>query len=101
MFRRRVGSEILAKPSTTNRVDSTIKIERCPELNFDTRLSAKTPSFVPVKPDQDTTKLNHEINRIDDCTNRVNAWLNDETHQNAPARIEPETVAPKIVQETC
>ena len=38
VFRRRVGSEILAKSSTTNRVDSTVKIERCPKFNFDTRL---------------------------------------------------------------
>ena len=100
VFRRRVGSEILAKSSTTNRVDSTVKIERCPEFNFDTRLSAKTPSFVPVKFDQDTTKPNPAINRINDRTNRVNAWLNDETRQEAPVRIEPETVALKLVQET-
>ena len=89
VFRRRIGSEILAKPSTTSSVDSTIKIERCPEFNFDTRLSAKTPSFVPVKPDQSTTKLNPGINRINDCTNCVNVWLNDETRQDTPVRIEP------------
>ena len=73
MFRRLVGSEILAKPSTTNRVDSAIEIERCPEFNSYTRLSAKTLSFVPVKPDQGSAKQNPAINRINDCTNRVNA----------------------------
>ena len=30
VFQRRVDSEILAKPSTTNCVDSAIKIERLP-----------------------------------------------------------------------
>ena len=41
-FQRCVYWQILAKPSTTNPVDSAIKIERCPEFNFDTHLSAKT-----------------------------------------------------------
>ena len=58
MLRRRVGSENLAKPNTTNRVDSAIKIERFPEFNFDTRLSAKTPRFMPVKLDWTLTKPN-------------------------------------------
>ena len=96
MLRRRVDSEILAKPSTTNRVDSAIKTERCSEFNFDARLSAKTPSLVPVKPDRSTTKLNPAINRINDHrTNRVNAWLNDKS-SDAIVGIEPETVAPKL-----
>ena len=73
---------------------------RCPEFNFDTRLDAKTPSFVTVQPDQGTIKPNPAINRINDRTNRVNAWLNDSTRQDAPVRIEHETVAPKIAQET-
>ena len=100
VFRQGVGSEILAKSSTTIRVDSAVKIEGCPEFNFDTRLSAKTPSFVPVKLDQDTIRPNPANNRINDRTKRVNARLNDETRQEAPLRIEPETVAPKIEQKT-
>ena len=100
VFRRRVGSEILAEPSATNHVHFAIKIERCAEFNFDTYLSAKTPSFVPVKPDQGIAKQNPAINRIYDRTNRVNAWLNNEIRQEAPVRIEPEIVAPKLVQET-
>ena len=99
VFRRRVDSEILAKSSTISRIDSAIKIERCPAFNFDTRLSAKTLCFALVKPDQYTTKPNLPINRINDRTNRVNAWLNDETRQDAPVRIELKTVAPKIVKE--
>ena len=100
VLRRRVDSENLAKPNTTNRVDSAIKIERFPEFNFDTRLSAKTPRFMPVKLDRTLTKPKLAINRINDSINRVNAWLNDETRQDASVRIEPETVAPRIVQET-
>ena len=73
VFRRRAGSEILAKSSTTNRVDSAIKIELCPEFNFDTRLRAKTLCFVPIKPDQGTTKPNPLINCINDHTNLDNA----------------------------
>ena len=99
VFQLRVGSEILAKSSTTNRVDSAAKIKRCPEFNFDTRLSAKTPSFAPVKLDQDTTRPNPAINRINNRTKRVNAWLNDETRQEAPLRIELETVSPKVMQK--
>ena len=55
---------------------------------------------MPVRPDQLTTKQNPAINRINDRTNCVNAWLNDETRHEAPVRIETETVAPKLVQET-
>ena len=73
MFRRRAGSEILAMSSTISRVDSAIKIKRCPEFNFDTRLSAKTLCFVPIKPDQGTTKPNPLINCINDHTNLDNA----------------------------
>ena len=40
------------------------------------------------------------INRTNDRTNRVNAWLNNKTHQDACERIELETVALKIVQES-
>ena len=84
VLRRRVGSENLAKPNTTNRVDSTIKIERFPEFNFDTHLSAKTPRFMPVKLDRTLTKLKLAINRINDSINRVNAWLNDESVRMLP-----------------
>ena len=100
VLRRRVGSENLAKPNTTNHVDSAIKIERFPEFNFDTRLSAKTPRFMLLKLDRTLTKPKLAINRINDSINRVNAWLNDETRQDAFVRIEPETVVPRIVQET-
>ena len=61
VFRRRVGSEILAKSSTISRVDSAIKIERCPKFNFDTRLSAKTLCFVLVKPDHGYNKTEPSI----------------------------------------
>ena len=96
VFQRRIGSEILAKSSTTNRVDSAVKIERCPEFNFEIRLRAKTSYFVPVKLDQDTTTPNLAINRINDRTKRVNAWLNDETRQEAPLRIEPKPLCRKL-----
>ena len=62
VFRRRVGSEILAKSSATNRVDSAVKIKRCPEFNFDARLSAKTPSFVSVNLTR--TQLNRTLQSI-------------------------------------
>ena len=50
-------------------------------------------------PDQGTAKPNPAINRVNDRTNRVNAWLNDETRQDAPERIEPETVAQNLCKE--
>ena len=77
VFRERVDSEIREKPNTTNRVDGAIKIERCFEFNFGTRLSAKTLSFVLVKPDLSTSRQNSAIDRINDRTNRVNARIND------------------------
>ena len=42
---------------------------------------------------------NPAINRINNRTKRVNAWLNDETRQEVPLRIEPEAVSPKVVQK--
>ena len=50
---------------------------------------------MPVKLDRTLTKPKLAINRINDSINRVNAWLNDETRQDASVRIEPETVAPR------
>ena len=50
-------------------------------------------------PDQGTAKPNSAINRVNDRTSRVNAWLNDETRQDASERIEPETVAQNLCKK--